>query len=107
MADEKVEPHFHSLQPVVRLNPDICESMGLKEVGGGLQLKVCFPDDWITFQGFLPQVPPPQVWLLIWYIKAVVQFLCVESVVSKIGQSEVGPPFLWLLATQEAPTKVP
>lgn len=65
LADEKVEPHFHSLQHVVRLNRDTCESMGLKEVGGGLQHKVSFPDDWITFQGFLPQVPPPQVWLLI------------------------------------------
>lgn len=55
--DEKVEPHFHSVQPVVRLNRDICESTGLKEVGGGLQHKVCFPDDWITFQASCPRCP--------------------------------------------------
>ena len=55
--DEKVEPHFHSPQPVVRLNSDICESTGLKEVGGGLQHMVCFPDDWITFQASCPRCP--------------------------------------------------
>lgn len=33
------------------------------------------------------------MWWLVWYIKAVVEFLDTKSLISKIGQAEDGRPF--------------
>ena len=96
LADDIVS-HFHDLQSAVRLNSDICDSVGLKEIG---EEASCTRLDLLmtrSLSRLLDTGPPlPASIQLIWCIKAVVKFLGMESVVSQIGQSEVEHPLLWL-----------
>lgn len=107
LADDIVS-HFHGLQSAVRLNSDICDSVGLKEIG---EEASCTRLDLLmtrSLSRLLDTGPPLAAPIqLIWCIKAVVKFLGMESVVSQIGQSEVEPPLLWLRATEEVPKNVP